>query len=48
MTFLVTFILKKYSDVTEYETILGKTNVDMETVSLNNQGIFPRFALALQ
>ncbi len=41
MAFLVTFILKKDSDVAEYETVLGKTNVDMETVSLNNQGTLP-------
>ena len=38
MAFLLTFIVKKDSDVIEYEAVLGKTKVDMETVSLNNQG----------
>ncbi len=41
MAFLLTFILKKDSDMAEYESILGKTKVDMETVSLNNQGTSP-------
>ncbi len=39
MAFLITFIMKQDSDVAEYESDLGKTKVDMETISLENQGI---------
>ncbi len=39
MALLLTFILKQDSDVADYESSLGKTEVDLETISLKNIGI---------
>ena len=38
MALLLTFILKQDSDVADYESSLGKTEVDLETISLKNIG----------
>ena len=38
MAFLLTFMMKQDSDVAEYQSNMGKTGVDMETISLQNQG----------